>query len=340
MTIAALSSSSLIQPPTQPTVVILGMFDGVHLGHQIVVQTGLALAEKASLAPWVFSFATHPKKVMHTQQNQVSAWEGNQLTSLDERLQLLSKIGVQGAYCPQFSAELKNLSPEAFCKTLLQETLQAKILVVGYDFRFGKDRQGSADWLVENHHALGFQQVVVVAPVEWAGQPVSSTLIRSILKEQGDVALANQLLSRPYFVQATVVEGHRRGGSQLGFPTANLKWLEPSHQQALIPAMGVYTASLKLQGQWLPATVNIGLSPTFGDEKPRLQVEAHLPTYHGDSFYNETVTIAFLQRLREERTFENLPALKAQIQQDVTQTLDYFSVASAAITHQLSALAF
>jgi riboflavin kinase / FMN adenylyltransferase len=156
-------SSSLIQKPPHPTVVILGMFDGVHLGHQTVVETGVALAQKTGLAPWVFSFATHPKKVMHAEHSQVSAWEGNQLTSLSERLQLLSTLGVKGAYCPEFSAELKNLSPESFCRTLLHETLQAQILVVGYDFRFGKDRAGSADWLVEHQHALGFQQVVVVS---------------------------------------------------------------------------------------------------------------------------------------------------------------------------------
>jgi riboflavin kinase / FMN adenylyltransferase len=147
-------------------------------------------------------------------------------------------------------------------------------------------------------------------------------------------------LSRPYFVQATVVEGHHRGGSQLGFPTANLRWIEPSHQQALVPAVGVYMAGLRVRGHWLPATLNIGWSPTFGDAEPRLQVEAHLPTYHDDSFYNETVTIAFLQRLREERKFENLTALKSQIQQDIDQTLDCFSVNSAAIQQQLSGVPF
>lgn len=321
--------------PNQPTLVILGMFDGVHRGHQAVVEHGVQRAKELGLMPWVFSFATHPKEALQHQASQVSVWEGNQLTTLQERLALLAQQGVEGAYCPEFSAELRNLTPEAFCTDLLKDKLQAQVLVVGYDFRFGKDRQGSADWLVANHQCLGFQQVVVVTPVEWAGEPVSSTRIRATLKEQGDVTLANNLLNRPYFVQATVVEGHRRGGSQLGFPTANCQWLIPSHQQALVPAVGVYSASLRLKGQWYPATINIGLSPTFADAQPRLQVEAHLPTYHGGAFYTETVTLAFLHRLRNELKFSDVDALKAQIQQDVTQTLAYFSTHASTIEHQL-----
>jgi riboflavin kinase/FMN adenylyltransferase len=332
-----LTSSTL---PNQPTLVILGMFDGVHLGHQGVVEQGVRLAKELNLVPWVFSFASHPKERLQLPNSQVSAWEGNQLTSLDERLHLLAQLGVAGAYCPEFSAELRSLKPEAFCKELLQGKLHAQVLVVGYDFRFGKDREGSADWLVANQHRLGFQQIVVVDPVEFEGQPVSSTRIRQALKEEGNIRLANQLLSRPYCVKATVVEGHRRGGSQLGFPTANLQWLVPSHQQALIPAVGVYSASIQLGTDWLPATVNIGLSPTFADSEPRLQVEAHLPTYQGEAFYNQVVNIAFLKRLRNELKFDNLEALKSQISQDVEQTLAYFSQHAEAIETQLQLLNF
>ena len=332
-----LTSSSL---PNQPTLVILGMFDGVHLGHQGVVEQGVRLAKELNLVPWVFSFASHPKERLQLPNSQVSAWEGNQLTALNERLHLLAQLGVAGAYCPEFSAELRGLSPEAFCNKLLQEKLHAQVLVVGYDFRFGKDREGSADWLVANQHRLGFQQIVVVAPVEFEGQPVSSTRIRKALKEDGNISLANQLLSRPYCVKATVVEGHRRGGSQLGFPTANLQWVVPSHQQALIPAVGVYSACVQLGTDWLPATVNIGLSPTFNDSQPRLQVEAHLPTYQGADFYNEVVTLAFLHQLRNELKFDNLVALKSQIGQDVEQTLAYFSTHATQIEAQLALLSF
>jgi riboflavin kinase/FMN adenylyltransferase len=326
--------------PNQPTLVILGMFDGVHLGHQGVVAQGVALAKELGLLPWVFSFASHPKERLHGQHQHGTGWQGNQLTSLDERLHLLGQHGIAGAYCPEFSAVLRSLSPEAFCTALLQETLQAQVLVVGYDFRFGKNREGSADWLVANQNRLGFKQVVVVAPVEYEGHPVSSTRIRVALKEAGNIALGNQLLSRPYCVKATVVEGHRRGGSQLGFPTANLQCVAPSHQQALIPAVGVYSASLRLQGQWLPATVNIGFSPTFLDAEPRLQVEAHLPTYQGTSFYGETVHLAFLHRLRKEQCFDSLAALKVQIGEDVAQTRAYFSQQLAVIEAQLGLLSF
>jgi len=332
-----LTSSTL---PNQPTLVILGMFDGVHLGHQGVVAQGVSLAKALGLTPWVFSFASHPKERLQLPNSQVSAWEGNQLTALNERLHLLAQLGVAGAYCPEFSAELRGLSPEAFCNKLLQEKLHAQVLVVGYDFRFGKDREGSADWLVANQHRLGFQQIVVVDPVEFEDAPVSSTRIRQALKEDGNIRLANQLLSRPYCVKATVVEGHRRGGSQLGFPTANLQWVVPSHQQALIPAVGVYSASIQLGTNWLPATVNIGLSPTFADAEPRLQVEAHLPTYQGEAFYNQIVNIAFLKRLRNELKFDNLEALKSQISQDVEQTLAYFSQHAKAIETQLQLLNF
>ncbi len=327
---ASPSSSPSISLPslpssTQSTTVILGMFDGVHQGHQTVIQTGVEVANQhpSLLAPWIFSFATHPKTYLEQQPFTPNPWDGNQLCSLTERVYLLKQQGVAGAFLPAFTPELRNLSPTEFCQQLLKETLNATVLVVGYDFHFGKNRAGSAEWLQAHHKALGFESVMIVPPVKWMETPISSTYIRQLLKQDGDVALAATLLGRPYSVQATVVIGHQRGGKTLGFPTANLQWVAPSHQPAVVPAMGVYIGMLLLKNQWYPATINIGVSPTFADAQPTLQIEAHLPTYQGADFYNETISLAFLDRIRNEQSFENLDALKAQITQDVTQTLAY-----------------
>lgn len=320
----------------QSTVVILGMFDGVHQGHQAVIQTGVDIAkQQATLTPWIFSFATHPKTYLEQQPFTRNLWDGNQLCSLTERLALLKQQGIAGAFLPAFTPELRNLSPTEFCEQLLKKTLNATVLVVGYDFHFGKNRAGSAEWLKTHHKALGFESVVIVPPVKYMEIPISSTYIRQLLKQDGDVALAATLLGRPYSVQATVITGHRRGGHTLGFPTANLRWVAPSHQQAVIPAMGVYIGMLLLKNQWYPATINIGVSPTFQDTQPTLQIEAHLPTYQGTDFYNETITVAFLDRLRNEQSFETLSALKAQITQDVATTLAYTAQHANQINTQL-----
>jgi riboflavin kinase/FMN adenylyltransferase len=307
------------------------MFDGVHQGHQAVIKRGVQIAKNSNLTPWIFSFATHPKTHLGQQNQESQQWSGNQLCSLEERLYLLKQQGVEGAYLPAFTPALRNLSPTEFCQHLLKTTLHARILVVGYDFHFGKDRAGSADWLQTHYKALGFDTVIVVPPIQWNNTPISSTYIRQVLKQEGNVSLATTLLERPYSVQATVVKGHQRGGRTLGFPTANLQWCANSHQQALIPAIGVYVGMLYLQQQWFPATINIGISPTFNDTQPTLQIEAHLPTYHDNDFYGETVTVVFLNHLRNEHTFPNLSALKTQISQDVTDTLAYVAEHSTSL---------
>jgi riboflavin kinase / FMN adenylyltransferase len=302
---------------SQPKLVVLGLFDGVHIGHQAVLQQGLELANALGLEPWVFSFATHPRHCLVQLSHGRDPVE--ELSSLNERLGLFKAMGFKGAIVPAFTQQIRNMSREAFVVDWLKTLLNTKAVVVGYDYCFGKDRLGTAFWLEDQQDALGLRVQVVSAVKREAVLTVSSTAIRACLKQQGDVVQAQALLGRPYSVWASVVKGHERGEKILAFATANLEALNRQHP--LWPKRGVYTGALRVRGAWYCAVINIGVAPTFNDATPRWQVEAHLPQWRGGPFYGEDVQVAFLQRVRDERRFDTVAILKAQILSDVQQSV-------------------
>jgi riboflavin kinase / FMN adenylyltransferase len=295
------------------SVVALGMFDGLHRGHQAVLSQALTIASTlANTQPVVFSFATHPKTLLQHQRNTFVP-EG--LTTLNERLFWFEAMGFALAYTPPFTQALQQLTCEAFVATILKQGLKATHVVVGYDFRFGQDRLGSAQWLLTHAERLGLT-VTVVPPLydEHTSEPYSSTAIREGIRA-GNLAKATAYLGRPYSLLGQVVTGHGRGSAQLGFATANLALSPPNR---VLPPAGVYAGYAWLKGQWYKAVANLGNSPTF-TPATTLTPEVHLIGYHGEAFYGEVVVFALLHRLRPEQAFATVEALCQQIKADIAQ---------------------
>lgn len=289
----------------------IGMFDGIHVGHVMVLENALREARIRDIPSVVVSFANHPQTV-------ISRTPTDLLSSLDERLAAFEAMGFDHALILTFDEWLKSLPAEAFIRQILLEHLGARSVTVGYDHRFGQNRTGDGDMLKAAGATHGFD-VQIIEPVRMApaphedpdlkGQIVSSTLIRKLLAF-GNVEQANQLLGRPYHLDGRVTSGMQRG-RQLGFPTANLALAT----DRLIPANGTYGGYADLNGQRYAAVCNIGLCPTFGDQSCK-QVEVHLLNYSGPAFYDHTVRMVFEFKLRDERKFPSVDALIAQIQAD------------------------
>ncbi len=306
----------------------IGMFDGIHVGHRMVLENALREARIRGIPSVVVSFANHPQTL-------ISRTPTELLTSLEERLVAFEALGFDHALILDFDEWLKNLPAEEFIRLILREHLGVQSVTVGYDHRFGKNRAGDADMLKRAGQEQDFA-VQIIDPVrtnlqnaEGDGQIVSSTLIRKLLA-YGDVTQANRLLGHPYSLSG-VVEGGLQRGRQLGFPTANLAIPE----ERLIPANGTYAGLAILDGQTYPAVCNIGLSPTFGDQT-RKRVEAHLLDYQGPDFYGQILHMQLINRIRDEQRFPNIEALVAQIGQDCGMAREQLSALSAVVSHSAS----
>lgn len=296
--------------PSEPraAVVALGVFDGVHLAHRAILGAAVEHARDSGLVAVACTFDPHPMDVLQPGRAPAA------LGSLDERLDLIAATGVQATLVLEFTPELAAMEPEAFVKDVLLERLRAREVVVGFNHTFGRGARGDARLLQALGERLGFR-VQVVEPLVVDGVPVSSTEIRAALKS-GEVERAARYLGRPYTVVGDVVEGARRGRT-LGFPTANLR---PDLPLLLPP--GVYACFAQAGGQPNPAVVNVGVRPTFGERV--LVVEAHLLDFTG-SLYGRRMALAFVGRLREERQFAGVEALREQIARDVEAARGVFA---------------
>ncbi len=299
----------------------LGMFDGVHVGHVMVLENALREARLLQIPSVVVSFANHPQFLISQTPTQL-------LSTLEERLSTFAKMGFDHALILDFDEWLKNLSAESFIELILMQHLGTRSVTVGYDHRFGKNRAGDGEMLKQFGQSHGFD-VQIIDPVrteasllEGSGQIVSSTLIRKLIA-YGDVELANRLLGHDYTLTG-VVEGGLQRGRELGFPTANLHI--PEHR--LIPANGTYGGHAHLNGIEYPAVCNIGLSPTFGDQV-RKRVEVHLLNYSGPDFYGQTLQVGLTHKLRDEQKFAGIEPLIQQIQQDCHKALLAWQVRQA-----------
>lgn len=284
----------------EPAVVALGMFDGVHLGHRALMTRLLEEAERLRAMPAVYTFSNHPLEVLG----------GNvrMLSTVSERNALLRSLGAETVESVPFTREMAHLSTEQFIG-LLAEKWDVRGLVVGYNYTCGDRGAGTPETLREIGERRGFS-VSVVEPVQYAGEPVSSTRIREAV-ERGDVTLAETLLTRRYTLEGTVVQ-NKRIGTRIGFPTANIE----QDARRVIPADGVYATFAFVGGAVYRAVTNIGANPTVHGDKRT--IETHLIDFDED-IYGRELTLAFRKRLRGEATFETLDALKAQIQRDVEE---------------------
>jgi riboflavin kinase / FMN adenylyltransferase len=289
-----------VPPERRPSAVALGVFDGVHLGHRAILGAAVAHARATGAPALACTFEPNPLEVLQPDRAPLP------ITTLDERLDLIAACGVDGTIVLTFTRELAAVEPEAFVKDVLVDRLAARQVVVGFNHRFGRAARGDAALLRELGERMGFN-VDVVAPLTVDGVPVSSTAIRAALG-RGDVDAAARMLGRPYTLPGTVVAGAGRGRT-LGFPTANVAPGRP-----VLVAPGVYACTFEVGGQARRAVVNVGVRPTFGEAT--LAVEAYLLDFSGD-LYGQTVQLTFVSRVREERRFPTVDALRAQIADDV-----------------------
>jgi len=299
-----------IHMPGSPSVVTIGVFDGVHLGHRALIGQAVERARALGVRSVAITFSPHPREVL------ARGEPVQYLTDIDERRALIHALGVDVVATLHFNLAVAGLSADAFLAEI-EAQLGLVELWVGPDFALGHHRHGTVPVLQEIGRQMGFA-VHTVPPVVLDGVVVSSSNIRRMLLE-GDVAGAAVFLGRPYTLEGTVEPGARRG-RQLGFPTANI----PLSATRVVPANGIYVVrALTAQGL-LPAVANVGIRPTFGQNEPNLEV--HILDFEGD-LYGQHLRVAFLRRLRSERRFASIADLQAQIQADVYQARAYFQTA-------------
>lgn len=286
-------------PPTeQPQAVSIGVFDGVHRGHQKVVADLRSRAAEDGLGITVLTFDPHPMAVVAPDR------APRLLATMDQRIDWLAELGVDQVGILPFH-EVRTMSPSDFVDQVLVATLNAAIVAVGADFRFGLNRAGDVGTLV----ASGAFRVDIVDLLTAGAAPVSSTKIRGFIAS-GQVGQAADDLARPFTLRGTVIKGDQRGRA-LGFPTANLF---PAGD-LIIPAHGVYAGRAVVRGTTHPCVINVGVRPTFGGGTSTV-VEAHL--LDGDfDLYDEEIDIQFVARLREERRFDSVEELRTQIDADI-----------------------
>ena len=287
------------------TVLALGMFDGMHIGHKKLIETTVRLAKKDGLEPAVFTFADHPQKLFGA--------KVARLCDNDERLRLMRRIGAARIEQAEFTRELASLSPERFVDMLV-EKMQPQTIVAGFNYTFGKGKSGDTSLLTKLAVKKGVG-AAIIPPVNFANKPVSSTRIRELI-EKGDVQSAQLMLGRAYTLAGTVIES-RRIGRTIGFPTANIL---PDPSRA-IPQDGVYISMARVDGDMLPAVTNVGTNPTVNGEKR--MIETHILDFNGD-IYDKQIEVFFVKRLRGVKKFADLDELKAQIASDSRAASEYF----------------
>ena len=283
-------------------VVTLGVFDGVHSGHQRVIQKTIDLANKKNGESIILTFDRHPKSVLsQTQQSCI--------TSLEHRLVLFEQLGVDISVVLEFDKKIAEISAEDFIIKILHEWLGAKVIVLGFNCSFGKGRRGNASMVRDYAEKYGFE-VVTCNPLEFEGEITSSTTIRKHII-QGNLQKAKGMLGRRVSVFGTVIKGSGRGKG-LGFPTANLNL----HHE-IKPPSGVYATKVFLEGREYKAITNIGTCPTFGESTRNDEpvVEVHIIGFD-ESIYGKDLEVQFLFKLREETRFESADELKLQLERD------------------------
>lgn len=285
----------------QSTVIALGFFDGVHLGHEKVILTAKKIATEKQMQCAVMTFNPHPKEVLGTRPKKM-----DYLSPLPEKINLIKALGVDVLYIVEFTLPFANLTPQQFVDDYLIG-LNVKHVVAGFDYSYGKLGKGTMETL-PFHSRNAFTQTTI-SKVEKSLEKVSSTHIRNLLAD-GDVAKIPEYLGRHYEVNGKVVHGEKRG-RQIGFPTANVKT-----EGYLLPKTGVYAVCVKINGRLYEGVCNIGYKPTFhGDDQTFLAIEIHLFNFN-KVIYGEKVVVQWVGRLRSEKKFNNIDQLIKQIEND------------------------
>ena len=288
-----------------PSVATIGFFDGVHEGHRFLISEVQREAAARHLASAVVTFSAHPRSVLQP------AFCPQLLTTPQEKLSLLDRTGLDYCFLLDFTPHLASLSARRFME-VLKHRYNIRVLLIGYDHRFGHNRTEGFDDYVNYGNELGIEVLPARAyslPSLPDGRPISSSLIRQLL-QGGEVTLAGQCLGYHYFLNGTVVSGHGVG-HRLGYPTANL---QVDHPSKIIPANGVYAVQVEMNGNRHNGMLNIGCRPTLNNGNDR-SIEVYIFDFKED-IYNCPLRLSFVQRVRGEQKFASVDALKAQLQQD------------------------
>lgn len=292
----------------RPTVLTLGVFDGLHLGHQAIIRTVVDRARAVEAAATVLTFEPHPRAVLHPESAPPL------LQTFDQKIEALDALGIEQTIVIHFDKAFAQIRAEDFLREVVAERLHAKEVYLGTGFAFGHNREGNIDLLRAVSKDLEFF-ADEVPEVRLRGRRVSSSRIRELL-QHGRVNLARRMLGRPYGVEGRVIRGAERG-VKLGFPTANIR----PHNR-VIPRGGVYITAALIERQWRRSVTNIGTRPTF-DRGTESSVETHGIDWSGD-LYGDVVRVRFLHRLRDEKKFGSVDELKSQIARDVERAGQYF----------------
>mgnify|MGYP003542549650 FL=1 len=292
------------------TIVTLGTFDGVHIGHTEILKKLTQNTHDGEFESTVLTFFPHPRTVLQGKSDL------KLLNTINEKISLLENIGIENLIIHPFDEKFAELSAEEFAKTILVDQLQVQKIIIGYDHRFGKNRTADINDLITFGTQFGFE-VEQISAQEIDAISISSTKIRNAL-ELGDIDLANQYLGYSYFLSGTVVKGKQLGRT-IGFPTANI---ELDEDYKLVPKNGVYIVCAKIDDQLVNGMMNIGFNPTV--EGKNKTIEVHLFDFNSD-LYNHKIKISIKYPIRSEQKFESIAVLKQQLMKDKEFSIQYLS---------------
>lgn len=292
------------------TIVTVGAFDGVHLGHQEILHRLTSKARELAAESLVITFWPHPSHVLGRPLKLIN--------TLEEKKQLLLARGIDHLEVLPFTHEFAKMDSAAFIKEYLIDRFHMKFLLLGYNHHFGSDRQGDINVIKEIGHKYGFK-AEKAGPVEIKGEKISSSKIRHALAE-GHLDTANEFLGYDFFLNGTVVRGQELGRT-IGFPTANIGI---DDENKLLPRDGVYAVRVKIKNNTLKGMLNIGYRPTVNREKHHKTIEVHILDFE-DDIYGQPIRVSFIKRIRDEIKFSGIENLKSQLENDKIRVMDYLS---------------
>jgi riboflavin kinase/FMN adenylyltransferase len=293
---------------TKKTIVTIGTFDGVHIGHQKIIEKLIQETKKADCESLILTFFPHPRMVLN------GSSSIKLLNTINEKSSLLEKMGLDNLVVHPFDKKFSNLSAEEFVKTILVDSFNIKKIIIGYDHRFGNNRAANIDDLISFGKKYDFE-VEQISAQEIDSVSVSSTKIRDAITD-GNMIVANEFLGYEYILSGKIITGKQLGRT-IGFPTANIK-IEENYK--LIPKNGVYIVKSHLQEKTVFGIMNIGLNPTVNGED--LSIEVHFLDFEAD-LYNKNITVSVIARIRDEQKFTSIDLLKAQIQEDKNYAISF-----------------
>ncbi|MDD4495673.1 MAG: bifunctional riboflavin kinase/FAD synthetase [Eubacteriales bacterium] len=289
----------------------LGNFDGLHIGHMALINTLIHESRFNGYSSMIYTFTKHPENILRKE------LFNPLLTTKEKKAQLLGETALDYLYFEEFDEEYSRISPREFAGDILVSKLNAKLVVTGFNYRFGYKGEGDSGVLEKLGDEFGFK-VIVIPPVKVENTIASSTLIRGLVK-QGEVKAAYELLGRHYSIDGTVQTG-RQIGTRLGFPTANIT----PKEYVVLPLNGVYVTKTLVDGVLYPSITNIGTKPTLGEDR-EVSVETHIIDFDKD-IYNRSIEVFFIIRLRDEKTYSSMDELKEQVTTDIRYARKYHNL--------------